>query len=253
MATSFGPETRMPDSEIPSNPSATKRPFSARLQDAWRERSALAQRFGWPASLYDLAYRLANKLADGRVLVTVILRPEGIAAASLHNPHGYAMGFLSAEQIARYAQTFGSKFLPCDSERVLAQGDRCYGILDGERLISFGWYSSHTTRIDSETNIAFDPRYVYMYKGYTDPHYRGQALHALGMAQATKDWATEGFAGLVSYVEANNFASLHSCYRLGYESFGRIRIARLAGRLRVWPSRSCRQYAFRVLLNARHA
>jgi ribosomal protein S18 acetylase RimI-like enzyme len=213
----------------------------ARGTDALRQ---YARRFGWRAALFDLLYRQAQRLGGALVLVAVVLLPDAIDDLSLENPRGYAMGFLTAQQIERYAAQLGSTFRPTDCDEALAQGDRCYGILDGDRLISFGWYSSQPTRWDDALTIHFDPRYVYMYKGYTDPAYRGQQLHALGMAQATLAWAKEGFLGLVSVVEANNAASLHSCYRLGYKAFGRVYAARLFGAMRARANRGCRAYAF---------
>lgn len=230
-----------PEGAIAAPPSASITARIGRQKDALRQYAA---RFGWPAALFDLLYRQAQRVGSALVLVAVVLLPDAIDERSLDNPRRYAMGFLSAEQIERYGQRMGRTFLPTNAAQALAQGDRCYGIFDGDRLISFGWYSSCATRWDDELAIDFDPRYVYMYKGYTDPDYRGQQLHALGMAQATLAWAREGFRGLVSVVEANNAASLHSCYRLGYRAFGRVYAAKIGGAMRAWASRGCKAYAF---------
>src|SRR5699024_6299583 len=99
----------------------------------------------------------------------------------------------------------------------LAKGDRCYAILDGERLAAYGWYSRQPTRIDPpELLLGFDAGYVYMYKGLTRHEYRGQRLHAIGMNRALQHYLEQGAKGLVSYVESTNVDSLKSCFRLGY-------------------------------------
>jgi hypothetical protein len=92
----------------------------------------------------------------------------------------------------------------------------------------------------------FDPDYVYMFKGFTLPAYRGQRLHAIGMARALEGYAELGSKGILSYVESNNFASLRSCRRMGYEDIGTIVISKLGGRHYSFESPGCREYALRV-------
>lgn len=82
--------------------------------------------------------------------------------------------------------------------------------------------------------------HVYMYKGFTHEGYRGQRLHAAGMAQALQEYRAEGSKGIVSYVESNNFSSLKSCYRMGYVAFGYVVVLRVAGRYFIARSKGCR-------------
>jgi hypothetical protein len=129
----------------------------------------------------------------------------------------------------------------------LAKGDACYGILDGANLAAYGWYATTPTAIDPpDLRLHFNPEYVYMYKGFTHTRYRGQRLHAVGMTKALGAYLARGYKGMVSYVEANNFASLKSVYRMGYTDFGRITLARLAGRYLARSSQGCAPYGFRV-------
>ena len=94
--------------------------------------------------------------------------------------------------------------------------------------------------------LHFDPAYTYMYKGYTVPAYRGARLHAVGMCQALRAFTTEGKAGLISYVQSNNFASLRSVARMGYRTFGRVYVLRRGSRAFLYATRSCRDYDFWV-------
>src|SRR5262249_10874862 len=112
--------------------------------------------------------------------------------------------------------------------QVSAKGDECYAMLDGDILAAYGWYSRNRTVLDNEDlMLRFDSSYIYMYKGFTLDRYRGQRLHAIGMTRALAEYKTQGFCGLVSYVESNNFDSLKSCYRMGYRNCGRIHILRV--------------------------
>ena len=85
-----------------------------------------------------------------------------------------------------------------------------------------------------------------MYKGFTDPRYRGQRLHAIGMTRAMRHYKNNGCKGLVSYVEARNFDSLKSCLRMGYRVFGSVYVTRIFGRYVALSSPGCRRFDFRL-------
>jgi GNAT superfamily N-acetyltransferase len=131
-------------------------------------------------------------------------------------------------------------------ENALRKGDECYGILDGDTLASYGWYANEPTAISDDLVLHFSKAYIYMYKGYTHPSYRGQRLHAIGMTRALQAYLDRGFRGLISYVEANNFSSLKSVYRMGYVNIGRIYVARCLGRYRIRASAGCLAHGFTV-------
>jgi hypothetical protein len=97
--------------------------------------------------------------------------------------------------------------------------------------------------------LTFDPRYVYMYKGFTDTRHRGQRLHAIGMTRALHHYRDCRYKGLVSYVEAHNFDSLKSCARMGYHVFGSIYVTRVFRRYVAFSSTGCERFDFRL----RHA
>ena len=205
--------------------------------------AAVAQRFGYRTACADVMYRLLRRVST-RCFVAVVLPPESINARSLENPHGYSCRFLTEAEIHRIATSQPEFFSAEFAARTLAKPDRCYGIFDGERLVSSGWYSWLPTSVNQRMSVVFNPDYVYMYKGWTAEAYRGQRLHALGMAKATLAYAEEGCKGVVSYVEANNFASLQSCWRLGYRKFGRVWVAGSDSRFRTLRSPGCRAYGF---------
>jgi hypothetical protein len=143
----------------------------------------------------------------------------------------YRAGFLDPEFVWRYARRPEYELNEASIRRAFAARDQCFAIREGETLVAYGWYS-HAAAYDlSETlRFHFDPLWVYMYRCFTHPAYRGQRLHAIGMTLALASLRTCGYRGIVSTVESSNAASLTSCYRIGYRDVGKIYEARL-GRL----------------------
>ncbi len=155
--------------------------------------------------------------------------------------------FLTAEMLRRFGRDPENHLPKTFLEEALAKGDACYGIFDGTRLASYGWYSTKPSRIHpSHLILSFSRNYVYMYKGLTHPAYRGQRLHAIGMTLALRHYLANGLKGLVSYVESNNFDSLKSTLRMGYAVFGSIYVVTLFGCTLTRASRGCERFGFSV-------
>jgi len=142
----------------------------------------------------------------------------------------YEVGFLSASDLARYASQPEYELTEQYVDRELALGHRCLAITRGDVLASYGWYSTTPTAFTDSLWVQFRKPWVYMHKGFTHPAHRGRRLHAVGMTVALTLYQAAGFRGLVSIVDAHNAASLASCARMGYRSFGTIYTLRL-GRL----------------------
>jgi len=144
----------------------------------------------------------------------------------------YQAGFLDTETVWRYAGQPEYDLPESFLRRALGVNDECFAIRDGDTLAAYGWYSSSANHFSDDLTLHFSPRWVYMYRGFTHPGYRGQRLHAVGMTMALDAYKARGFEGLVSCVEARNTASLKSVYRMGYHDFGTIyglRLGRLLG------------------------
>jgi hypothetical protein len=162
-------------------------------------------------------------------------------------PQNYTAGFLTASELREYARDASSEISVAFLDEALRRGDQCYAIRDGKILAAYGWYSFGSTPIGlSDHVIKFTPEYVYMYKGFTDERYRGQRLHAIAMTRALTRYLACGYRGLVSYVEARNFDSLKSCFRMGYAVFGSIYVARFFGRYVTFSSSGCQRFQFRL-------
>jgi hypothetical protein len=208
-----------------------------------------ARRFGIARGIYDLVYRKFRRSRELFILVAVVLTGESVDAAFFEKNGRFDCRFLGREEVLRFAADSRCEMSAEFVQDALDRGDECFGVLDGDVLASYGWYSNGPSRITERSDelvLRFDPRYLYMYKGYTLPAYRGERLHGLGMALALREALARGRLGLVSYIESNNFRSLRSSYRIGYRRFGSVVVGRLLGELRAVATPGCRAYAFQV-------
>ena len=201
------------------------------------------ENFGLRATLYIIASRAINRL-----IYFTVLKCMTISTVDPHYLKGnnkYSYMFLTPDMLFKFAKNkdydLSEEFL----QQALEKGDECYGILDGDTLASYGWYSDMPTivsDISDAMRVRFSNDYIYMYKGYTHNRYRGQRLHAIGMTSALKEYLSRGFKGIVSYVELTNFSSLKSVYRMGYQDIGKIYVLKIFGKFLVLRTKGCREY-----------
>jgi hypothetical protein len=207
---------------------------------------ASARRYGPWRTVFRAALRAVNTVALVKILRGVYV--EDVERGFLRYPERLTATFLTDAMIRRLAADPEIGMSPEFVEEALAKGDECYGILSGDALVSYGWYSSSPTRIDPpELMLEFDTDHIYMYKGYTHPDFRGQRLHAIGMTLALEHYKSKGFKGIVSYIEADNFDSIKSAFRMGYRIFGSVYILSVFGKIFSHTTRGCKQYRFRIV------
>lgn len=196
---------------------------------------------------FEIFYDTCANLANFKILIGMTLQLQDVDEKFLEPVEGFEGGFLSREQVEKFSNS-AEYDLPANFvSYALSRADECYGFLNDGRLAAYGWYARNTTRLSNTLNLHFSKDYVYMYRGYTHRDFRGKRLHAMGMAQAAKAYHSRGYKGLISYVEANNFASLRSVYRMGYRNFGRVVIFQMFGKCFIFHSAGCRDYGFRVI------
>ncbi|SEM52606.1 hypothetical protein SAMN04487857_102449 [Pseudomonas sp. ok272] len=196
---------------------------------------------GFTSTLHLMLLRLVNLFTRFKILRGLTL--QHVDPKFLDYPAHLTPMFLSEQQLRHYALAPVNELPDHFIDEAMAKGDQCFGLFDGEILASYGWYSRQPTPIDPpELFLHFSTSFVYMYKGFTHLDYRGQRLHAIGMNLALKHYLEQGFEGLVSYVESDNFDSLKSCYRLGYRDIGSIYLIHLFGRYLSFASSGCAPY-----------
>jgi ribosomal protein S18 acetylase RimI-like enzyme len=210
------------------------------------ELKLIKKKFGWKGVSHALKYSALNKFTFYKELQGMIVTMETLDPKYLNGNPAYVHGFLDEAQLRQFSKDSETQITDVFLDRVLPKGDRCYAIMDGGRLAAYGWYSTKPTNINKELVLHFDPHWVYMYKGYTHPDYRGQRLHAIGMAKALEAFTKEGYKGLISYVETNNFASLRSVFRMGYRNICKVRIFKGLGSYHITTEPECEKYQFTV-------
>jgi hypothetical protein len=203
------------------------------------------ENFGFKDTMYDLVFRAINRVTMFKILKGIKI--SFVSPGYLETNPRYCCQFLTKEMLREYAKNPDYEITETFLEEAFAKGDECFGIMDGDKLASYGWYSNKDTSIDNGLVLQFSPEYIYMYKGFTHEEYRGQRLHAIGMTLALREYLHRGFKGLVSYVESNNFSSLKSCYRMGYQDFGEVYILKVRKRHIIYSSPGCERYSFQVV------
>jgi len=201
------------------------------------------KRYGFRVWSFRAACGLAHLVIGFRALRGMTLAPEEVDPAFLaeHPPFSHHRC-----RAAEFADLPDAEKLASEEfyESAIRRGDWCHYIADGDTVASYGWYSNSAVPAVDDTWLQFSPEYVYMYKGFTAPEYRGKQLHGHGMAHAATEARHQGYRGLISYVEAQNESSLRSVARLGYRTFGTCYRLRVFGRTLTFSSPGCRRYGF---------
>lgn len=202
------------------------------------------RKYGVKAALHDMQCRLLNTVVDFQLLKGMTVRMQDVTAPAFFEAPGFDARFVTWEELATYARDATH----CMSQEFLrdarVRGDRCYALFDGRSLASYGWYSELPTLLDEHFVLHFDRAYIYMYKGYTLPAYRGKRLHAVGMCRALRAFSEEGRKGLISCVASNNFSSLQSVTRMGYKIFGDVYRIRAGTHAFTYATRGCDEHGF---------
>ena len=201
-------------------------------------------RHGLGATAYTYGMRAVNSAMTLRILRALCL--ERASPSFRQCPAGYAAGFASRQALDRLATDPECELSPEFVNLALSRGDQCFAIWEGAAAAAYSWYSFRPTPIGQGMRLRFDPSWVYMYKGFTLPRYRGRRLYAFGVAHALEHYRARGFSGLLSYVESTNFDSLKSCFRVGYRAFGSICVLPGYERPLVLSTPGCERLGFRI-------
>ncbi|WP_226738548.1 GNAT family N-acetyltransferase [Microvirga lenta] len=186
-------------------------------------------RHGLASTLFHVVYRLANSAVMLMVFQVVVLA-RGEVDWELAAGHGGQWGFLGQDELKRLSRADPS--LELDEEFLsgaFARGDRCFAFIQDGILGAYAWYAVGPTPIQDSLTAVFGPGYVYMYKAFTAPAFRGRRLYGMGIARAMQALLEQqGFKGLVSCVQSHNRPSQKGLRRIGFRTVGRILV--LGGR-----------------------
>ena len=187
-----------------------------------RVRETKSQHGPW-AALQLIVDRLGRKLLNSSVTKVVCLEAKNLGDNLKPDPE-FTFRFLSADEVRAFAADPRNDLEPAFVARAEAGHDLCFAAICGDRLAAYGWYALGSIEAEHGGGLAmsFPASMAYMYKGFTHPDFRGKRLHGLVMGLALQELASRGVEQLISTVDWTNWASLKSCYRLGYADLGRI-------------------------------
>ena len=193
--------------------------------------------------LFKCLISAARRLIYFRIFRIIILHLADVDPAYLAEIPGFAGRYLDRESIRKLADNPIYNLPDSFLDQAFGNGDKCYAFMQDNVLASYGWYSDKPHMINDQLQFHYDNTYIYMHRGFTLPKFRGQRLHAFGLAAALKDHQKRGYKGILSIVEAQNYNSLRSVYRLHFKTFGTIFVIRLFGRYFIRASKGCEKHS----------
>ena len=215
--------------------------MSVDLEAFARDRQHLGVRRAFLRAAY---YRLSGRTSLS-VYRIVVLTLDSVNRELLERETPYSIRPLGVDELEVFSADPANQLPPEFVALSAETKDVCIGVLDGDELASFGWYSERPTVVEDGSTIHFCPSRVYMFHGHTKPEYRGRNLHGLGLARAVQIFDERGYAGVLSLADWANYASLISAYRSGFRNCGvALRFGRGA-RPWFWASPGCRRYGVR--------
>lgn len=201
-----------------------------------------AARFGVDRAARYVAWRLADRFAGYMPYRGLVLPASRIGDRSEPLPQGVFCREMALQELVPYASDraydLGARFLSEAGDR----GDCCIAVFAGQTLVSYSFNARIPTNIDAQFRYEFPPGWVYHFKAFTHPQWRGRKLHGFQMADILRRFRpTAGFKGLTTLVAATNYASLASFAGLNFEPAFRFTIVGKGAERRVVGWRRCGQ------------
>jgi len=179
-----------------------------------------ARRWGWTRVLLARAAEWLRNHAGVR-FYRVNLRPLGRRFPAPALPPGMRVCLVPAEILLRAVDD-----LELDLDRgfvreALARGDLCFGVLAGERLLSYAWRSLGIAPASEGMWVRVAEPHHYAYKAFTLPAWRGKHLHiAVSLASDEHFRARGDDAAEVGFNEVTNYAIRAAADYLGRRRIG---------------------------------
>lgn len=204
-------------------------------------------RYGYRKTAFDIILKIAYRAIKGQIFNVYALPPDDFNTSALNlGALPYSFGFLELEQLLPLIRpeemTMDHKF----AEKGYAKGDRCFGVIDGDNLAHYSWYSATPTIVLDDLKFHFSKDKVYMFNAYTSHKYRGKKLYPLAVTQAVKNYINHGFVGALTIIAANNFSSISAVEQIGFSAIGRFYVSSVGGSY-VYPSSGCTNNGVRLV------
>jgi hypothetical protein len=121
---------------------------------------------------------------------------------------------------------------------IASRDDVCFGAFAGDKLVSYCFFAVMPTDIDAYLRFHFPQRWIYVYKVFTHPAWRGRRLQQQVFLRALpgmSGWLSglRQPAGFVTLAITDNVPSLSAFARLGFTPFESFRVLRVRSRPRL--------------------
>lgn len=184
-----------------------------------------AARFGAARAARYLAWRISDRLAGYMPYQGFVLPASRARTRAMPAMNGIFCREVALHELAPYTRDPAYDL----SERFLAEAraraDCCIGVFAGEKLVSYSFNATIPTNIDPGFRYEFPEGWVYHFKAFTVPEWRGQGLHGCQVSAVLGKFAGRaGFKGLTTLVVATNYPSLASFARFYFEPVFRFAI-----------------------------
>lgn len=145
---------------------------------------------------------------------------------------------LERSDLQRYGSQIEYEISPRFLDAIASRDDLCCGAFVGGQLVSYRFFAARPTAIDSYLRFRFPQRWVYAYKAFTHPSWRGRRLHRqlfLGSLREVGRWlhGLREPLGFVTLVVSDNVASSSALERLGFAQFKSFSVLRIRSRPRL--------------------
>lgn len=190
-----------------------------------------AKRFGPKATLDYAAWKARDRLLGYMPYRGMILAGDPQTAPRNAGANG---GIEVREVVVSELQPYVADPAYDLSERSLSEASdparRCVGAFAGRKLVAYGFTSTLPTMIDADFRFHFPQGWVYQYKAFVLPQWRGSGVHARLIAMR-RSLIAGPLGGVVTLVVATNYPSVSSLLRSGYRpAFDFVITGKHAGR-----------------------
>lgn len=192
-------------------------------------------------------YKTVNKVLCFKIYNICCLTPESLNRKMRDYKCQYQHRLISNDELIKYIDDDELEWDQSSVDDVIKKGDQVFGLLDDETLIGYLCFSNKPTHFNGCLTTEFDDRYLYAYKGFTKKAYRGNRLYAEAMVVTVNEFYRQGYIGILSCIEASNFASMKAAEWIGFRTQGSLLLFRIFGKCTIIYSRSCLDFGLKLI------
>ncbi|MBU2863975.1 GNAT family N-acetyltransferase [Reinekea forsetii] len=173
--------------------------------------------FGFKALLTEIANSLLSKVGISNIEIIFTLPCQQV---QVNVETAIYVNQVSFEELESLRQAQEISISPSDSERVKNHKVLCFIARKNEKLVGIDWFAIEPYQHSPGVMACFKERWVCEYGLWLHPSCRGQGVRRLILNAAMPMIHERGKEGIVVGIFWNNFASIRSSIKLGYQQKG---------------------------------